>query len=134
MPGVGAKTARPLQSTDTRWYTKYYEITGGADKLVAGKDSAYVVKIARIWTDAPVKFDPKTTDVNQLDREKAEMEKLEFRVCELARYAGRAAPEHKPNTAKVQPLDDTGKASVIMAETIAVAIDDNSSPSAMDSS
>ena len=71
MPGVGAKTARLCcKARDTRWYTKYYEITGGADKLVAGKDSAYVVKIARIWTDAPVKFDPKTTDVNQLDREK----------------------------------------------------------------
>ncbi|MEK7621298.1 MAG: 5'-3' exonuclease H3TH domain-containing protein, partial [Patescibacteria group bacterium] len=135
VPGVGAKTATTLlqkHGTLDGIYEHIDEITGGVhDKLVAGKDSAYLSKeIARIWTDAPVKFDPKTTDVNQLDREKLRemLEKLEFRSL-LKNLPEGMQGEQRQNTnltpAKVQPLDDTGKASVIMAETIAVTpIDD----------
>lgn len=135
VPGVGAKTATTLlqkYQTLDGIYEHIDEITGGVhDKLVAGKKSAYLSKeIARIWTDAPVKFDPKTSDVNKLDKNKLRemLEKLEFRSL-LKNLPEGMQGEQRQNTdltpAKIQSLDDTAKASVIMAETIAVSpVDD----------
>lgn len=131
VPGVGAKTATTLlqkYGTLDGIYEHINEITGGVhDKLVAGKDSAYLSKeIARIWTDAPVKFDPSTTDVNKLDKNKLRemLEKLEFRSL-LKNLPEGMQGEQRQNTdltpANIQPLDDAAKASVIMAEIIAVS-------------
>lgn len=135
VPGVGAKTATTLlQKYDTLdgIYEHIDEITGGVhDKLVAGKDSAYLSKeIARIWTDAPVKFDPNATDINKLDRDKLRtmLEKLEFRSL-LKNLPEGMQGEQRENTdivpAKIQSLNDTGRTSIIMAERVVVSpIDD----------
>ena len=131
VPGVGAKTATTLlQKYETLdgIYEHIDEITGGVhDKLVAGKDSAYMSKeIARIWTDAPVKFDPSTTDVNKLDKNKLRemLEKLEFRSL-LKNLPEGMKGEQRENTdikpAKIQPLNDEGKTSIIMAETVIIS-------------
>ncbi|OGL34298.1 hypothetical protein A3F64_00250 [Candidatus Saccharibacteria bacterium RIFCSPHIGHO2_12_FULL_42_8] len=130
VPGVGVKTATTLlQKYETLdgIYENIDEITGGVhDKLVAGKDSAYMSKeIARIWTDAPVKFDPNTTDVNKLDKNKLRemLEKLEFRSL-LKNLPEGMQGEQRENIslkpAKVQPMNDEGRTSIIMAENIAV--------------
>ncbi len=131
VPGVGAKTATTLlQKYETLdgIYEHIDEITGGVhDKLVAGKDSAYLSKeIARIWTDAPVKFDAKSTDVNQLDREKLRemLEKLEFRSL-LKNLPEGMQGEQRENTsltlAKIEPMNDQGRTSIIMAEYVVIA-------------
>ncbi len=131
VPGVGAKTATTLlqkYGTLDGIYKNIDEITGGVhDKLVAGKDSAYLSKeIARIWTDAPVKFDAKSTDVNQLDREKLRemLEKLEFRSL-LKNLPEGMQGEQRENTsltpAKIEAMNDQGRTSIIMAEHVAVA-------------
>lgn len=131
VPGVGAKTATTLlQKYETLdgIYEHIDEITGGVhDKLVAGKDSAYLSKeIARIWTDAPVKFDPNATDINKLDRNKlrAMLEKLEFRSL-LKNLPEGMQGEQRENTdivpAKIQPLNDAGRTSIIMAERVVVS-------------
>lgn len=131
VPGVGAKTATTLlQKYETLdgIYEHIDEITGGVhDKLVAGKDSAYLSKeIARIWTDAPIKFDPNATDINKLDRDKLRvmLEKLEFRSL-LKNLPEGMQGEQRENTniipAKIQPLNDTGRTSIIMAERVVVS-------------
>ena len=131
VPGVGAKTATILlQKYETLdgIYENIDEITGGVhDKLVAGKDSAYLSKeIARIWTDAPVKFDPNATDINKLDRDKlrAMLEKLEFRSL-LKNLPEGMQGEQRENTdiipAKIQPLNDAGRTGIIMAERVVVS-------------
>lgn len=131
VPGVGAKTATTLlqkYKTLDGIYEHIDEITGGVhDKLVTGKDSAYMSKeIARIWTDAPVKFDPSTTDVNKLDKNKLRemLEKLEFRSL-LKNLPEGMQGEQRENMnlklAKVKPLNDEGRTSIIMAENIVVA-------------
>lgn len=131
VPGVGAKTATTLlqkYGTLDGIYEHIDEITGGVhDKLVAGKDSAYLSKeIARIWTDAPVKFDAKTTDVNQLDREKLRemLEKLEFRSL-LKNLPEGMQGEQRENTdlkaAKIEPMNDEGRTKIIMAEHVVIA-------------
>lgn len=131
VPGVGAKTATTLlQKYETLdgIYEHIDEITGGVhDKLVAGKDSAYMSKeIARIWTDAPVKFDARATDINQLDREKLRemLEKLEFRSL-LKNLPEGMQGEQRENTSlkpsKIEPMNDQGRTSIIMAEHVAIA-------------
>ncbi|MBI3494537.1 DNA polymerase I [Candidatus Saccharibacteria bacterium] len=130
VPGVGAKTATTLlQKYETLdgIYEHIDEITGGVhDKLVAGKNSAYMSKeIARIWTDAPIKFDPSTTDIDKLDREKLRemLEKLEFRSL-LKNLPEGMQGEQRENTslkpAKIEPLDDQGRTSIIMAQHVAI--------------
>ncbi len=131
VPGVGAKTATTLlQKYETLdgIYEHIDEITGGVhDKLVAGKDSAYMSKeIARIWTDAPVEFDPSMTDINKLDKNKLRemLEKLEFRSL-LKNLPEGMKGEQRENTdikpAKIQPLNDEGRTSIIMAETVIIS-------------
>ena len=131
VPGVGAKTATTLLQKYTTLdgiYEHIDEITGGVhDKLVAGKDSAYMSKeIARIWTDAPVKFDAKATDINKLDKNKLRemLEKLEFRSL-LKNLPEGMQGEQRENTdlkpAKIKPLDDECRTGIIMAEQLVVA-------------
>lgn len=87
VPGVGEKTALQL--------LQQYETLDGvyenialikptiAKKLAAGKDSAYMSKeIARLYTDAPVKFNAAELDGSKIDVAalKGLLEKLEFRT------------------------------------------------------
>lgn len=86
VPGIGEKTAlQLLQDYETLdgVYEHLDQIKQSLrDKLVAGKESAYLSReLARIWTDAPVNFDPEALDVSKFDapKLKALLEQLEFR-------------------------------------------------------
>jgi len=86
VPGVGEKTATSLlQKYETLdgVYENIDLINGSVhDKLVAGKDSAYMSKeLARLYIDAPIELDLHATDVSKFDapRLKGVLEKLEFR-------------------------------------------------------
>jgi DNA polymerase-1 len=86
VPGIGEKTATTLlQQYETLdgIYENIDLISGGVhDKLVAGKDSAYMSReIARLYLDAPLELDLKATDVKKFDAPhlKGMLEKLEFR-------------------------------------------------------
>lgn len=87
VPGVGTKTATDLlQKYDTLdgVYENIDLISGSVrDKLVAGKDSAYLSKqLATLFTDAPLPLDLKAMDVHNFDgtRLKNNLEKLEFKA------------------------------------------------------
>lgn len=87
VPGVGAKTASDLlrkYETIDGIYENIDLISGSVhDKLVAGKDSAYMSKkLATLFTDAPLPLDLKAMDVHKFDgrRLRANLEKLEFRA------------------------------------------------------
>ncbi len=84
--GIGEKTATQLLQTYETLegvYQHIDEIKGATQsKLVAGKEQAYMSRrLAEIWCDAPVEFDPQTTDVTKLDHTKLRemLERLEFR-------------------------------------------------------
>lgn len=86
VPGIGEKTAVGLlQQYETLdgVYENIELISGSVhDKLVAGKQSAYVSKeLARLYTDAPLELDLHAMDVKKFDAPhlKAMLEKLEFR-------------------------------------------------------
>lgn len=86
VPGIGEKTALELlkkYKTLDNIYDNIDLISGKVhDKLVKGKDSAYLSKkLATLFTNAPVKLDLKATDVDKFDASKlkANLEKLEFR-------------------------------------------------------
>lgn len=145
VPGIGAKTATSLlqqYQTLDGIYEHIDEIKETvAKKLIAGKDSAYLSKkIAQIWTDAPVKFDPQATDVNKLDTEKLRdmLEKLEFRsllknLPEHMQSKERIKSNLKPAT--ISKFNEEAKLKIIMAPSLAVAkIGDNFiiSPSSSD--
>lgn len=87
VPGVGAKTAATLlQRYDTLdgVYENIDLISGAVhDKLVAGRESAYMSKkLATLFTDAPLPLDLDAMDVHKFDgaRLRANLEKLEFRA------------------------------------------------------
>ena len=87
VPGVGAKTATDLlQKYDTLdgIYENIDLISGSThDKLVNGKDSAYLSKqLATLFTDAPLPLDLEGMDVHKFDgpRLKENLERLEFRA------------------------------------------------------
>lgn len=87
VPGVGAKTAIALlQKYDNidGIYENVELISGSAhDKLLAGKDSAYMSKrLATLFIDAPLPLDLEAMDVHKFDgaRLRANLEKLEFRA------------------------------------------------------
>ncbi|TAH34099.1 DNA polymerase I [Candidatus Saccharibacteria bacterium] len=70
------------------------------DKLVAGKDSAYMSKkLAEIWTDAPLKLDLAEVDGSKIQPEKVLqlLEKLEFKslVRQLPEVMQVAVSEHQ---------------------------------------
>lgn len=87
VPGIGAKTASSLlQKYDTidGIYDNIELISGSAhDKLLAGKDMAYMSKkLATLFIDAPIELDLKAMDVHQFDgaRLRENLERLEFRA------------------------------------------------------
>lgn len=136
IPGIGAKTATTLlqqYQTLDGVYEHIDEIKETvAKKLIAGKDSAYLSKkIAQIWTDAPVKFDPRATDVNKLNTEKLRdmLEKLEFRsllknLPENMQSKQKVKSDLKP--VAISKFDEEAKLKIIMAQSLAVAkIDDS---------
>jgi DNA polymerase-1 len=86
VPGIGEKTATTLlQQYETLdgIYENIDLISGGVhDKLVAGKESAYMSReIAQLYVDAPLELDLHATDVKKFDAPhlKGMLEKLEFR-------------------------------------------------------
>lgn len=87
VPGVGEKTAiNLLQKYETLdgVYENIDLISGAVhDKLVAGRESAYLSKkLANLFDDAPIELDLDAMDVNNFDgaRLRANLEKLEFRA------------------------------------------------------
>ena len=87
VPGIGAKTATDLLQkfkTLDGIYENIELISGAThDKLVKGKDSAYLSKkLATLFLDAPIELDFKAMDVNNFDLAKlrSNLEKLEFRA------------------------------------------------------
>lgn len=87
VPGIGAKTASTLlqqYETIDGIYENVELINGSVhDKLVAGKDSAYMSKrLATLFIDAPLPLDLNAMDVHKFDgaRLRANLEKLEFRA------------------------------------------------------
>lgn len=85
VPGVGEKTATQLLNqykTLDGVYAHIDEIKKPlADKLIAGKELAYMSKeIGRIWTEAPVNIDWDEADINDIDLDRVEeiLKRLEF--------------------------------------------------------
>ncbi|MDO4271595.1 MAG: DNA polymerase I [Candidatus Saccharibacteria bacterium] len=88
VPGVGEKTAISLlqkYQTLDGIYDHIAEIGGAVhDKLVAGKDSAYMSReLAKIWCDAPIPLDLDAIDVTKLDRAKLHQVLLELQFTSL---------------------------------------------------
>ena len=86
VPGIGEKGAIELLKTFKTLDGVYDNLPLVKDslrkKLEAGKDSAYLSKkLARIWTDAPIKLDLEAVDGTKAQPEKiqAMLQKLEFR-------------------------------------------------------
>ncbi len=85
VPGVGQKTAVKLlqeYSTLENVYEHIDDISGSVGKkLIAGKESAFMTKkVAKLWTDAPVKLDWDIADVDDCDYQKVAeiLRRLEF--------------------------------------------------------
>ena len=137
VPGVGEKTATKLlhdYGTLDGVYAHIDEITGSVkQKLIDGKDSAYLSKrLAEIWCDAPVTFEPDKADVRELDREKLRdmLEKLEFRslLRNLPDELHSPTPHisySKLSPAKIVEFDESLKIEIIMAEQVVVAQKDD---------
>ncbi len=86
VPGVGEKTALELLKAYKTLDSVYENVElikeTLRNKLVAGKDSAYLSKqLAAIWTDAPIKLDLKEVDGSKVDpvRLQALLQKLQFK-------------------------------------------------------
>jgi DNA polymerase-1 len=86
VPGIGQKTASTLlqkYETIDGIYENVELINGSVhDKLLAGKDSAYMSKeLATLFIDAPLELDLKAMDVHKFDAAalKTKLEELEFR-------------------------------------------------------
>lgn len=87
VPGIGAKTASSLlqKYENIDGIYENIELISGSthDKLVAGKESAYMSKrLATLFTDAPIELDLDAMDVHNFDgaRLRTNLEKLEFRA------------------------------------------------------
>ncbi|MDB5168736.1 MAG: hypothetical protein JWO41_92 [Candidatus Saccharibacteria bacterium] len=87
VPGIGEKGALELLKTYKTLDNVYDNLDlikeSMRKKLEAGKDSAYLSKeLARIWTDAPIKLNPKEVDGSTCDPEKLLklLNDLEFRT------------------------------------------------------
>ncbi len=87
VPGVGAKTASSLlreYKTLDGVYENIELISGSVkQKLLDGRKLAYMSKeLARLYTDAPIKLDLESMDVNRFNgaQLRANLEKLEFRA------------------------------------------------------
>lgn len=137
VPGVGEKTATKLlqdYKTLDGVYEHLDEISGSLyTKLSTGRESAYLSKkLAEIWLDAPVKFDPKTADVRSLDRAKLReiLEKLEFRslLRNLPDNMQDSAPSpytQTLNRAEIVAYSETEKVQLVMTEQLVIAEKDH---------
>ena len=112
VPGVGEKTATTLlQQYDTLdgVYENIELISGSVhDKLVKGKDSAYLSKeLARLYTDAPIELDLHATDVSKFDAPhlKGMLQKLEFKslIRQMPELAN-VQSTHSPQTVELPQL------------------------------
>ncbi len=86
VPGIGEKTALELlkkyQTLDAVYENIELLPKSVHDKLVAGKDMAYLSKkLVTLFTDAPIKLDLKALDIKNFDvaKLKANLERLEFK-------------------------------------------------------
>ncbi len=132
VPGIGEKTATKLlqdYQTLEGIYEHIADIQGSLKtKLIAGKDSAFMSrKLAQIWLDAPVEFDPKATDVRSLDRTKLRemLEKLEFRsllrnLPDEMHEIGVQSSVQALAPAKIVSYSEVEKVQLMMAEHIVV--------------
>lgn len=109
VPGIGQKGAVALLQEYKTLDGVYENLAlikeSQAKKLQAGRDSAYLSReLAKIWTDAPLKFDPEATDGHACDPSEllALLQKLEFRS--LARQL--------PEIMQVDPADQPMHGSV----------------------
>ena len=114
VPGIGEKTAAKLLAqygTLDGIYENIDKIAGKTrEKLIAGKDSAYMSKkLAKIMTDAPVKIEEIPDFVIDGDRILAELNKLEFRSV-IKRFEteilGNMDSEEKEDLEEVPDLPD----------------------------
>ena len=104
VPGVGEKTAQSLLNefgSLDNIYAHLDNISGSVhNKLVAGKDSAYMSRdLAKIWCDAPVPLDLQATDVKNLNRTKLSQTLQDLQFTSLLRRL--------PDNMREQP-DDIG--------------------------
>jgi DNA polymerase-1 len=113
VPGIGEKGAVALLQEYGTLDNIYENLAlikdSTAKKLEAGKDLAYLSKqLGAIWTDAPMKFDPKETDGSTCDPHKLQdlLQKLEFRS--LARQL--------PEIMQIQPGEETAKSDFQMGK------------------
>jgi DNA polymerase-1 len=135
VPGIGEKTALQLLKefkTLDNIYDHLADIKESTrNKLIAGKDSAYMSKkIAEIWCDAPVKLDLDALDVTKLDapRLKTLLTRLEFRSLlrnlpehmKALEDVELAADREPLEPAKLRELSDAARVNLAMAPTIAV--------------
>lgn len=132
VPGVGEKTAvKLLQEYQTldKIYENIDKISGSLQKkLIDGKDSAYISKkLAKIWIDAPVKFDESAADISKVDNEKLHnmLEKLEFRSLLRNLPNILKSSEHINSVdnlvpAKITPFSEAEKVNLVMSEQIVV--------------
>jgi len=109
VPGVGAKTASALlqkYETIDGIYENIELISGSAhDKLIAGKESAYMSKkLATLFLDAPLELDLEAMDVHKFDgaRLRQNLEKLEFRAI-LRNLGDLPINNNQPSTPKMAP-------------------------------
>lgn len=121
VPGVGEKTAIKLVqdygSLDDI-YENIDKITGALhDKLVAGKDSAYMSRqLSLIMDDAPVDFDPEATDIHAANPTEvlSILQHLEFRSlytkADKIFGSGMETPTRSSNLAEPARISSSGPA------------------------
>ncbi len=106
VPGVGEKTAVKLLQ-DYQTLDGVYEHLDELKpvlrkKLEEGREKAYQTKeVARLWTEAPIKFDLKETDSHEVDTKEVKtlLEKFEFHSLL------KQLPEHMQETEKQIPTE-----------------------------
>ncbi len=137
VPGVGEKGAvKLLQAYDTLdgIYEHVDEVKGSQkDKLIAGKDSAYLSRqVATIMFDAPLVLDLESMDIRDLDtaRLKTMLKSLEFSslLRNLPEHMRHVEADDEP-TSEVQPLElvdwnDEFATAALMAERVMVQLID----------
>jgi DNA polymerase I len=108
VPGIGEKTAIELLKKYETLDNVYENIeliqNSVKDKLLKGKDSAYLSKkLVTLFTDAPIKLDLPAMDVKKFDAAKlrANLEKLEFKS--LLRQLPEVSQEVADGSAGVAP-------------------------------
>ncbi|MBP7834943.1 DNA polymerase I [Candidatus Saccharibacteria bacterium] len=120
--GVGAKTASALlqkYETIDGIYENIELISGSAhDKLLAGKESAYMSKkLATLFLDAPLELDLDAMDVHKFDgvRLRQNLEKLEFRAI-LRTLGDLPINNNQPSTPNLSPKGNLSLPDLVAVE------------------